>query len=418
MLKNYFTLFVRNLRRQKVFSIINLLGLTAGISSTLIIYLYVRDDFSHDRFHKYADRIYRVNQTNIWAPNDQQLSRTGPGVAQALSAELPEVEMLTSIYRADNSLVTYVNASNQVVAADQENIFAGDSNFFKMFSFQVVEGNPETSLLKPQSVVITESTAKKYFGTEQPLGKLIQIGTGENSRAFEVTGVVKDILDDSYVDFDMLMSMSSFPRVTQRSDSWIWTQLETFILLDKNTDIENTRTKLKPIPRQYAEASTQGGMNMSFDDYLKTGRSWDLYLQPLTQIHLHSDNVVGNSKTIGNLKIAYTLVGTAVFIILLSCINFMNLSTAQFIRRIKEASIRKILGLGRKELSLGYFVEAFAFCLFALVIAVASVQIMLPWFNLVTGKTLEIRRMKLLLGDTNYIQPLWAIIAGQINISE
>lgn len=394
MLKNYFVIFVRNLRRQKLFSIINLLGLTAGIASTLVIYLYVRSDFSHDRFHKYADRIYRVNQTNIWGENDQQLARTGPGVAQALIAELPEVEMVTSIHTAGDFIVSYIDASKQVVAHDQSNLLAADSNFFKVFSFQVVKGNPETCLLQSQTIVVTESTSRKYFGDEDPIGKLLQIGTGENSRTFEITAVVKDVSDDSYIDFDMLMSMASFPRVKRNQLSWMWTQLETFILFNKNTDIETTRTKLKPIPRKYAEATLRGSMNMSFDDYLKTGKSWELYLQPLTQIHLHSDDVVGNYNITGNLKITYTLVGTAVFIILLSCINFMNLSTAQFTRRVKEASIRKILGLGRRELGLGYFLEAFAFCLLALATALAFTQVLLPWFNVITGKTLEMNLVR------------------------
>lgn len=395
MFRNYFVLFVRNLTRQKLFSVINLLGLTAGIASTLIIYLYVQNDFSHDSFHKNAGRIYRVNQTNIWNENDQkQLARTGPGVAHALKAELPEAEMVTSIHTAGDLLVSYVNSSRQVIADDQANTFAADSNFFKMFSFQFVKGDPETCLFKPQSVVITESTARKYFGGEESLGRLLQIGAGENSQAFEVTGVVKDIADNSYIDFDVLMSITSFPKVKENSQSWVWTQLETFILMDKNSDIENTRKKLKPIPRKYAEATLQAAMNMSFDDYLKTGKSWELYLQPLTQIHLHSDNVIGNSNPIGNFKIVSTLVGTAVFIILLSCINFMNLSTAQFTRRIKEASIRKILGLGRMELGFTYFLEAFAFCLLALLISFAFTQIMLPWFNVITGKTLEMNLLR------------------------
>jgi putative ABC transport system permease protein len=393
MLKSYFMLFVRNLSRQKLFSIINLLGLTVGITSTLVIYLYVRNDFSHDRFHKNADRIYRVNQTSIWSENDErQLARTGPGVAQALKAELPEVEMVTSIHTAGNFLVSYVNTSKEVFAYDQENVLAADSNFFKMFSFQLVKGNPETCLLNPQSIVFTESAARKYFGSTEPIGKLVQIATGENSRTFEVTGVVKDISDNSYIDFEILLSMASFSKA--KENSWVWTQLETFLLLDKNSDIENIRMKLKPIPRMYAESSLQAAMNMSFDDYLKTGKSWELYLQSLTHIHLHSDNVVGNSNVVGNLKIVYTLVGTAVFIILLSCINFMNLSTAQFTRRVNEASIRKILGLGRKELGFGYFFEAFSFCLLALVIALAFTQVTLPWFNLITGKTLEMNLVR------------------------
>lgn len=387
MLKNYFILFVRNLGRQKLFSIINLLGLTAGLTSTLVIYLYVRNDFSHDRFHENADRIYRINQTNLLGDNDQQLARTGPGVAQALSAELPEVEMVTSIHTPGNFLVSYIGPSRDVIAYDEENVLAADSNFFRMFSFQIVKGNAKMCLVQPQSIVLTESTAQKYFGGAEPIGKLLQVGTGETSRTFEVTGIVKEIGTDSYIDFDMLLSLASFPRA--KGDSWVWTQLETFVLLDKNSDIDNTRKKLEPIPRKHAEGSLQGAMNMSFDDYLKAGKSWELYLQPLTKIHLYSSDVVGNLNIVGNIKIVYTLVGSAIFIIILSCINFMNLSTAQFTRRIKEASLKKILGLGRKELGLGYFVEGFAFCLIALIAAIASIQILLPWLNLTTNKRLQ-----------------------------
>lgn len=395
MFRNYALLFLRNLNRQKLFSIINLLGLTAGIASTLAIYLYVRDDFSHDRFHKNVHRIYRVNQTNIWDEKDHnQIARTGPGVAQALNAELPEIELITSIHSINNFLVSYLNESKEVVAYDQENILAADSNFFKMFTFEVLKGNPETCLLQPQSVVLTESTARKYFGNDELLGKTLLINKDEKSQPFEVTAIVKDISDNSYIDFEMLMSITSFSKVKENRWSWVWTQLETFILLDKNSDIENTRLKLTPIPRKYAEATLQAAMGMSFDDYLKKGRSWELYLQPFAQIHLYSDQVVGNSKVIGNIKITYTLAAAAIFIIMLSCINFMNLSTAQFTRRIKEASIRKILGLGRKELGLGYFFEALAFCFLALIFAFASVQILMPWINQITGKNLEMNLIR------------------------
>ncbi|HTE31736.1 MAG TPA: ABC transporter permease [Chryseolinea sp.] len=391
MLRNYFLLIVRNLKRQKLFSIINLIGLTAGIVSSLIIYLYVINDFTHDRFHAHADRIYRVNQTNISGDNDgKQLARTAPGVATALNAALPEAEFITSIYSVDNSIVSHTDKLKGLVTYDQENIRAVDANFFRVFSFEVVKGNALTSLLEPNGIAVTESTAKKYFGDNEPLGKILEMGVGENKRPFEVKAVVKDVSDDSYIRFEILMSTSAFPRIKERADSWVWTQLEIFILLNDKADITTAREKLKPIPRQYAEASLRGAMNMGFDDYLKKGKSWELYLQPITDIYLHSENVVGNSSVIGNLKISYTLVGVALFVILLSCINFINLSTAQFTRRVKEASIRKILGLSRKELSVHYFFEAFAFCLFALVLALCLMQVLLPFFNYATGKHLEL----------------------------
>jgi putative ABC transport system permease protein len=389
MLENFVLHFFRNLLRQKLFAIVNLLGLTAGIASTLVIYLYVRSDFSHDLFHENARRIYRVNQSNTWnASDERQVARTGPGVGQALSAELPEIESVARIHTAGNLVVTNTKPSGETVSYDEENVLAADSNFFTVFSFRLLKGNAKTCLKQPHTVILTETYARKYFGNVVPIGKLLQVGTGKDARTFEVTAVVKDIPYDSYINFGILMSMASFPKAS--GPSWLWTQLETFVLLDKNADVEEVRGKLQAIPRQYAESSLQSAMNISFDDYLKTGKSWNLYLQPLTEIHLHSDNVIGNSNIVRDIKIVYTLVGAAAFIILLSCVNFINLSTAQFTKRIKDASIRKVLGQTSAQLKIAYILEGFAFCLIAVIIAVALVQLCAPWLSAVIGMPVEL----------------------------
>src|SRR6267378_2481311 len=202
MIKNYFLLFFRNLRRQRLFSFINLLGLTVSMISTILIYLYVQHEFSFDRFHHDVDRIYRVNQTFIWGEGrDNQFSSTGPGVATALSAELPEIELLTSIHTPGNFLISYVNPDKRVVTFEENKVFAGDTNFFRMFNFPMVKGKPESALRQAQTLVMTESTAKKYFGDEDPIGKLVRlggIGSGAEQTTYEVTGVVKDMPDNSY----------------------------------------------------------------------------------------------------------------------------------------------------------------------------------------------------------------------------
>ncbi len=391
MLKNYVVLFVRNLKRQRLFSIINLLGLTVSIASTVLIYLYVAQEFSYDRFHTNADRIYRVNQTFIWGENDNhQFASTGPGVAAALREELPEVEMLTSVYTPGNYIISYTNTTGQVVAFDEEKILAADTNFFKMFNFPIVQGNSISPLKQVNTMVMTESTAKKYFANEKPIGKLVRLGEGESQQTFEVTAVVADTPENSYIEFNALLSLSSFPAATRLNWSWVWTQLETFILLREGTNIENTRIKLAALPRKYAEETLQRVMNVSYEEYIKSGKKWELFLQPLTEIHLPSQIVYNRLNDSGNLTIIYSLIGASIFIILLSCVNFMNLSTAQFTRRIKEASIRKILGLGKKELGFSYFIEALAFCTIALVFALALTQLLLPGFNLVAGKSLQL----------------------------
>jgi len=411
MLKNHFIYFFRNLLRQKLFSFINLLGLTVSIISTVVIYLYVSHEFSFDRFHKDADRIYRVNQTFIWGEgnNNSQFSSTGPGVAYALNEELAEIELLTSIHTPGNFIISYTSPSQEVISFEETKILAADSNFFRMFNFPIVKGNKETPLELANSIVMVESTAKHYFGDQDPIGKLVylgNLGVGSEKKTFEVTAVVKDLPDNSYIKFDVLLSMNSFPQVKRLYWSWVWTQLETYVRLDKNADIKNTKAKLAEIPRKHAEQTLQRIMNTSFDDYIKSGKKWELFLQPLTEIHLPKEAVLNRLNDSGNIKIIYSLIGAAVFIFLLSCVNFMNLSTAQFTRRVKEASVRKILGLGRRELSINYLTEALLFCLMALGVSLASIQLLLPGFNLMTGKSLQLS----FLSDPSLIFILIALV--------
>jgi putative ABC transport system permease protein len=347
MIKNYFLLFFRNFLRQKLFSFINLLGLTVSIVSTLLIYLYVRHEFSFDRFHKDSANIYRVNQTFIWGDDiNAQFSSTGPGVATALKEELPEIKLMTSFHTPGNFIVSYITPKKDVISFEEDKILAADSNFFKMFNFPMIAGDPLTALNQANTLVMTEKVAKKYFGAENPIGKQVRLGgltkDGEQN-TFEVTGVVKDLPTNTYLNFDILLSMNSFPVIKRLYWSWIWTQLETYVLLDPKTDLKTTRAKLAIIPRKYAEETLRRTMNTSFDEYTKSGKKWELFLQPMTKIHLPDQFVLNRIGDSGNIKIVYSLIIAAFFIILLSCVNFMNLSTAQFTRRIKEASIRKIL---------------------------------------------------------------------------
>lgn len=414
MIRHYLTHFVRNLQRQKLFTFINVLGLTVGIASSLLIYLYARHEFSYDRFHPHADHIYRVNQTFIWGESsDNEFASTGPGVAYAVKEEIPEVKLITSIHTPGDFWVSYTNQKNEVISFEQTDILAADSNFFKMFNFPLVKGDGVSALQQANTIVLTEATAKKYFGGEEPMGKLILMGSGENQKTYEVTGVAKDLPTNTYLQFDMLMSMNSFPQVKRMYWSWIWTQLETFILLEENANLEAVKTKLATIPRKHAEATLQRVMNMSFDDYVKSGKNWELFLQPITTIHLPAKVVYNRLINDGNLTIIYSLMGAAVFIILLSCVNFMNLSTAQFTKRIKDASVRKILGLGKVELGIGYFIEALIFCAIAMLIALALIQILLPAFNLLVGRELQIN----LLNDPQLIIALLSLALGMSLLS-
>ncbi len=421
MIKNYVVLFVRNLQRQKLFSVINLLGLTVSIASTLIIYLYVSHEFSYDSFHPNVERLYRVNQTFIQSPdNNSQLSRTGPGVAHALKEELPEVDLVSSFHTPGDFIISYVTPKGDVIAFDETKVLAADSNFFKVFNYRLIQGDESTAFKRANTLVMTKSTAKKYFGDQDPVGEIVQLGglNGGIGTAYEITGVLQDTPDNSTMDFQVLLSMKSFPAVERFYWSWVWTQLETFVLLRANTDIDDVREKLKLIPQKRAAESIQASMGITYDEYIRSGKKWDLFLQPVTSLHLPETPVAGSFPDVGNRKIIYSLIGAAVFIMLLSCINFMNLSTAQFTRRIKESGIRKILGLGKKELAISYFFEAVAFCMIGMTAAYAATQLLLPGFSLITGKDLKLSLFSdpLLAAGLFVITLLMAVISSSYPI--
>lgn len=408
MIRYNLLLFLRNLSRQKLFSAINLLGLTVSLVSTILIYLYVSHELSFDNFHHHINRLYRVNQTFIWAENsNSQFSRTGPGVAHALKEELPEVELVTSLHTPGNFIVTYENPTGEIISFEENKVFAADTNFFKVLNFHLIKGDPDRAFRLANTMVMTRSTARKYFGDEEAVGKMVRLSglNGEEVQTYEVTGVVDDPPDNSTIDFDVLLSMEGFP-VRRLYWSWVWTQLETFVLLRENANIDLVREKLKLIPRKRADETIRAAMGMSYDEYVKSGKKWELFLQPIQSLHLPKYPVVGSFPDTGNVKIIYSLTGAALFIVILSCINFTNLSTAQFTRRIKEVSVRKVMGIGKAQLGVSYFIEAFVFCALALAVAIGISQLLLPIFNESTGKSLRLD----LAGDPSLI----AILIGLI----
>lgn len=392
MIRYNLLLFIRNLSRQKLFSGINLLGLTVSMVSTILIYLYVAHELTFDSFHHNADRLYRVNQTFIWAENsNSQFSRTGPGVANALKEELPEVEMVTSLHTPGSFIISYEAPTGEIVSFEENEVFAADSNFFKILNFPLTKGDPDQALRLAHTMVMTKSTARKYFGDAEAVGKTVRLSglDGDGLQTYEVTGVVDDPPDNSTIQFDVLLAMEGFP-VRRLYWSWVWTQLETFVLLRESANIDLVREKLKLIPRKRADETIRAAMGMTYDEYIRSGKKWELFLQPIAALHLPDYPVVGSFPDTGNVKILYSFIGAAFFIVILSCINFMNLSTAQFTRRIKEVSVRKVMGIGKAQLGISYFIEAFVFCSLALVVAIGVTQLILPLFNVSIGKSLQL----------------------------
>ena len=408
MIRYHLLLFIRNLSRQKLFSAINLLGLTVSLVSTILIYLYVQHELTYDSFHFNTDRLYRVNQTFIWAENNaNQFSRTGPGVAHALKEELPEVELVTSLHTPGSFIVSYEAPSGEIISFEETDVFAADTNFFKVLNFPLLKGDPDHAFRMANTLVMTRSAAQKYFGDADAVGKVVRLSglNGEEVRTYEVTGVVEDPPNNSTIQFDVLLSMEGFP-VRRFYWSWVWTQLETFVLLREDANIGQVGEKLKLIPQKRADETIRAAMGMTYDEYIKSGKKWELFLQPIRSLHLPQETVTGSFPDTGNIKIIYSFIGAAIFIVILSCINFMNLSTAQFTSRLKQVSVRKVMGVGKAQLGLSYFIEAFVFCALALIVAIGITQLLLPFFNTSTGKSLQLN----LIGDPLLVMILIGLI--------
>ncbi|UXX80010.1 ABC transporter permease [Reichenbachiella carrageenanivorans] len=388
MLKHYFAQFFRNLKRNKLFSLINILGLSAGICTSLLIYLYVDYHTSFDQFHDNGKNIYRVNQTFIWSDQvDEQFGSTGPGVMFAMSEALPEVKRATRLLKLNEYLVTYKNELGQQVSFMEPNVLAADSNFLDMFSFELLKGNIKDLLTNPKHIVLTETASQKYFGQQDPINKILTVEYAGKNHTYQVAGIMADIPDNSHLTFDMLMPMNSIPRVKAANWSWVWTGFVTFVELFPNSDIDQVKEKLKDVPRQYAEQTLQQVMNMSYEDYLNEGKQWNLYIQPLSDIHMNT-NVINRINQPISASIVYAYGLSAAFIILLSCINFTNLTTTQHLKRAKSTGIKKILGSTRWQLSLGYMIESLIYCTISSLIGIVALWYILPLFSQLTGAPL------------------------------
>ena len=377
---------MRSISRNKLFATVNILGLTIGFFASTLIYLYVQGELDYDKFHEHGDRIYRINQTFIWGEdNPNQFSSTGPAVAYAINEEIPEVEQVVRVHTPDVMPITFEMDGEQKFFKD-ELVFAADSNFFEFFSFPLKYGDPNTALESPKSVVLRSETAIKFFGDIDPVGQIMQMDGGES---YKVTGVIAEGIPNSYLDeFDVLISLSSFERMKTVNDNWMWTMFETYIMVEENVSIDEVTEKIQSLPEKYA-VTTLDWMGYTYNEYIAAGKKWDLFVQPLGDIYIHSENVINRLSGTGDMKIVIALTGSAIFLIILSCINFINLSTAQFTSKAKDIALRKVLGVSKIQISKRFLSESFFYCIFSAIAALFFVQNLIPSINQSLGTNME-----------------------------
>jgi putative ABC transport system permease protein len=371
MIKNYIKVAVRNLLKHMGYTFINILGLAVGIAASILIVLYITHELSYDKFHEQAERTYRI--TADWSNNgDSRIHQLGTPfiLAKTIREKYPQVEAITQVTGPLGDLIIRY----QDTAFKESEAFCAEPSFFEVFSFPLIKGNPETSLEDPNTVVMTQSLARKYFRDEDPVGKTIEMQALGEKKFYKVTGVMEDIPQNSHFRFDMLISMKTI--YPEPSLGWDTNNYTTYVTLQEGVTQSLMEKKLVEIEKVHAF----GG---------RKHIPWIWTLEPITWIHLHSDLVTGNQP---NGSIAYVRLFTvvAVLILLIAGINFVNLATARSSRRAKEVGIRKVVGSQRRQLVRQFLGESILLSLLALVFAVILIQVALPFYRNLTGKTLTL----------------------------
>lgn len=378
MLTNYFKLAFRNILKHKFFSAINIFGMSIGITACLLIMLYLIDELSYDRFHADADRIYQVGLHARISDQDILSTNTPPPMAERFVAEIPGIQSATRLARFWGTPSMRVDE----VSFMEEKVFHADSNFFEFFSFKLIEGDPRTVLTEPNTVVLTETIARKYFGQESALGKLITIG---GYKTFTVTGVAEDAPRNSHFIFKALISAASADQMQR--PIWLNNFLFTYIKLEPNTAIADVEAKFPEMILKYVGPEVERLMGVSMSEMGQDENAFGYPTTALTDIHLRAKTRDGLEPG-GNILYVYCFTGVGIFIILIACINFMNLSTARSAGRAKEVGLRKTLGSLRSQMIRQFLAESMLFSAIAVVLAMALCYMLLPYFNLLAGKQL------------------------------
>ena len=369
MLYNYMKIAGRNLLKHKVYSLINVLGLAIGMCCCLLILLYVKGELSYDRHHEHAAQIYRVAVDGRAPGRQLEVAQCPPALAPALRRQMPEVLPAARLWSGERLV------SAEEVDFYEKRLFWADPELFDVFTFPLEEGDVAAALTAPNTAVLSRETARKYFGAAAPLGRTIRVA-GEGD--FEITGVLREIPDNAHFHFDLLLSSSS-RKIDELPFQayWIDASYFTYLRLQEGTELAQVEAKLGEIfETNVGEMLRVVGLELRF------------YLQALPDIHLYSQ-LYGELEPSGNIAYVYIFSAIAAFILLIACINFMNLATARSASRVREVGVRKVVGAMRGQLARQFLGESLVTCLLALVGALALIEVLLPFFNELADRNLH-----------------------------
>lgn len=376
MLRNYFKIAVRNLARNKVFSFINIAGLSLGLTCCMLIVLYTKDEVSFDRFHRNKDQLYRVMVTSLDGDDTRTFGSTNAIHGPTFKQDIPEIREV--IRAQSNSFV--VKKGNEILKEDM--LFA-DAPFFSVFSMPLLSGDPATVLSDIHSIVLSEDLAEKYFGTKNAVGKTMMLKTGDDFEPFIVSGVAKRCPQNSSIQFNAVLPFAYQEARGWTDSEWMGFYMNTFLLLNEKADFNAVIAKMNQVSK--SKVIAEPGKEKDFKNQVVFG------LMPFLDVHLQSAGDLRNGLDHGSTPIySYILSGIAIFILLIACINFVNLTVARSLNRSKEIGVRKVVGSLRKQLIYQFLGESFLLSFLAFTLAIVFTQIALPVFNELANKQLAL----------------------------
>ncbi len=379
MFKNYLKITIRNLTKNKLFSIVNILGLTIGITCFILIGLFVFNELTYDSYNNKEDRIFRLNSYYKVGDNRFNLANSPMPLANALASEYPEIEKIARLLPANN---IYLKKENNYIK--EEKFFYADSSLFDIFTIDFISGNPKTALTQPNNVVITTNTAQKYFSSKNPIGKRIILSNGKE---FLITGVVKPLPENSHFEFDFIASLNSLPE--SGKINWFGQFVHTYVLTKKGVTAEELNKKIYSVAEKYLGPIIKSAFGVSYKEFLNNGNNFSFAFVPLKDIHLYS-KMFNELKEAGDINTIYFFSTIAIFILIIASINFINLSTARSKKRANEIGVRKVLGSNKTQLLKQFLSESILLCFIAVIISLMLVELLLPYFNNLTDKELSL----------------------------
>ena len=370
MLKNYFKIAWRNLWRNKVFSAINILGLSIGLACCILMFLFIQYELSYDKYNTNAKNIYRLTSEAEGPNGKTNLAVTPAPWAPLMKKDYAEIKNYTRLLRAEK---TDVGEPGKQHFYESDLLYA-DSTFFDVFSVELEKGNASKALEQPNSIILTRETARKYFGDADPIGKTLEVNSFVGRVSVQVTAVAKKLPPNSHFKFNALVAIQTLGDI---SNFWAYHMFQSYLLLNDNSSVNTLEKKFPEFVNKYIANNPQAD-----------GKH-DIHLQPLTSIHLHSD-MIGEVGINGDITYIYVFAGVALFILLIACFNFINLSTASSLTRAKEVGLRKVVGAERQQLMRQFLSETTLFALISLLLAVGITFLVLPLFNKLSDRELSI----------------------------